>query len=45
MSQQDPTQFLKLPKQALNKLIELTKADFPNTPLHISEEGILTPVR
>ena len=32
-------------KQALNKLIELTKADFPNTPLHISEEGILTPVR
>ena len=32
-------------KQALHKLIELTKADFPNTPLHFSEEGLLTPAR
>jgi len=32
-------------KQALSKLIELTAADFPDTPLHISPEGTLTPVR
>ncbi|NUO03335.1 MAG: CapA family protein [Saprospiraceae bacterium] len=32
-------------KQALNKLIELTKADFPDTPLHITPEGIITPVK
>lgn len=28
--------------QAINKVIELTKQDFPNTPLHISPEGFLT---
>lgn len=32
-------------KQALNKLIELTKADFPDTPLHFSEDGVLTPAK
>ena len=29
--------------RALNKVIELTKADFPDTPLHFTEEGIITP--
>jgi poly-gamma-glutamate capsule biosynthesis protein CapA/YwtB (metallophosphatase superfamily) len=32
-------------KQALKKIIELTKADFPDTPLYFSEEGIITPIR
>ncbi|MBK6905142.1 MAG: CapA family protein [Saprospirales bacterium] len=32
-------------KQALKKLIELTGADFPGTPLHFSDDGTLTPTR
>ena len=31
--------------QALKKVIELTKADFPDTPLHFSEEGIITKIK